>query len=188
MQPFENEIKRKLRELQDKAKTHHRASKRIREYGNARIFPIGIGYHAVDYSREPREAERFKESANICLHGCPECISIGRKCHLGSFFEKYGISKLVLDELLNSLIREATLSNPSPSQILTALNKHEFVVLKGSCNEQQNCQELVNNLNTQVLELIGQKVNEGHVKFAGHWVNMDFVSGELDYYYMLKVI
>jgi hypothetical protein len=188
VQPLESEINRKLNELRDKETTHERAIRRIREYGNTRIFPIGIGYHAVDYSNRPHEADRFREAANICLHGCPECISIGRKCHLGSFYEKYGISKLVLDDLLNNLIQEVTISKPSPSQILDTLSKHGFVVIKGSCDEQHACQKLVNNLNAQVLELVGQEVNEGRVKFAGHWVNMDFASGELKYYFMLKVI
>lgn len=188
VEPFENEIKHKLKELKDKATTHERAIRKIRECGNTRMFPIGIGYHAVDYSRESQEAERFKETANICLHGCPECISIGRKCHLGSFFEKYGISKFLLDEVLNHIIGRATLSNPSLSQILSTLNAQGFAVLKGSCNEQHACQELVKNVNTQILELVGQKVKDGYVKFAGHWVNMDFVSSQLNYYYLLKVI
>lgn len=188
VEPLESETKRKLSELRGKERTHQRAVGRIREYGNSRIFPIGIGYHAVDYSNESQEADRFKEAASICLHGCPECISIGRKCHLGSFYEKYGISKFALDELLSHLVQEAILGKSSSSQILTTLNEHGFAVLKGSCNDQQSCRELVNNLNAQVLELVGKKLNEGHVKFAGHWVNMDFASGELNYYYMLKVI
>ena len=188
VQPLESEINRKLNELRDKETTHRRAVKRIKEYGNARIFPIGIGYHAVDYSDRAQEADRFREAANICLHGCPECISIGRKCHFGSFYEKYGISKLVLDELLNQLIQEATLSQSSSSQILSKLSKHGYAVIKGSCDEQHACQELVSNLSAQVLGLVGQEVNEGRVKFAGHWVNMDFASGKLDYYYMLKVV
>lgn len=186
--PLESEIKRKLSELRGKEITHETAVRRIRERGNSRIFPIGIGYHAVDYSNESQEADRFKEAANICLHGCPECISIGRKCHLGSFYEKYGISKFTLDEVLSHLLQKATLSKSSSSQIMKTLSAHGFAVLKGSCNDQQSCQKLVDDLNAQVLELVGEKVNEGHVKFAGHWVNMDFASGRLNYYYMLKVV
>jgi len=188
VRPLETEINRKLNELRDKETTHRMAVRRIKEYGNVSIFPIGIGYHAVDYSNRPQDADRLREAANICLHGCPECISIGRKCHLGSFYEKYGISKLVLDELINQLIKEATLSQPSPNQILNKLRKYEYAVIKGSCDEQHACQELVNNLNAQILGLVGQEVNEGRVKFAGHWVNMDFASGKLNYYYMLKVV
>ncbi|MDH5770624.1 MAG: DUF1998 domain-containing protein, partial [Candidatus Bathyarchaeota archaeon] len=186
--PLESEISRKLNELRDKEATHRQAVRRIKEYGNLRIFPIGIGYHAVDYSNRPQEADRFREAANICLHGCPECISIGRKCHLGSFYEKYGISKLVLDELLNQLIQGATLSQSSPNQVLNKLTRYEYAVIKGSCDEEHACQELVNRLNAQILGLVGQEVKEGRVKFAGHWVNMDFASGELNYYYMLKVV
>lgn len=188
VRPLESEINRKLNELHGKETTHKRAVKRIKEYGNTRIFPIGMGYHAVDYSNRPQEADRFREAANICLHGCPECISIGRKCHFGSFYEKYGISKLVLDELLNQLILEATLSQFSSSQILNKLSEHGYAVIRGSCDEQHACPELVNNLNAQILGLVGQEVNEGRVKFAGHWVNMDFASGKLNYYYMLKVV
>ena len=186
--PLESEIMRKLSELNDKATTHERAIAKIKEYGSSRTFPISIGYHAMDYSNRPQEADRFKEAASICLHGCPECISIGRKCHLGSFYEKYDISKFALDELLNYLIQEVTITEPSASEILKTLNTHSFAVLKGSCNEQQVCKELVNNLSVLVLELVGREVNGGNAKFAGHWVNMDLTSGGLNYYYMFRVI
>jgi hypothetical protein len=187
-EPLENEIQRKLNELKRKATTHGDAISRVRNAGNSRMFPISIGYHAIDYSRSSREADRFKEIANICLHGCPECISIGRKCHAGSFFEKYNISKLALDELLRYSLREATLIKPSNVEILKTLSHKEFVVIKGSCRDQESCKQLVDELNTQIIGLTGKRANSGHIKFAGHWINTDVDSNELNYYYLLKVI
>jgi hypothetical protein len=186
--PLESEIKRKLSELNDKATTHRTAITKIKEYGSSKIFPIGIGYHAMNYSNRPQEADRFKEAANICLHGCPECISIGRKCHVGSFYEKYNISKFALDEMVNYLLQGVTISELSPNEILSTLTKYGIAVVKGSCNEQQACKDLVNNLSALVLELVGREINGGHVKFAGHWVNTDLTFGALSYHYMFKVI
>jgi len=188
VEPFENEIKRKLCELKGKSTTHGASITRIRAYGSSRMYPISIGYHGMDYSTFPHEADRFKEVAGICLHGCPECISIGRKCHLGSFYEKYNISKFALDELLNHTLQTATLVGPSRDQIRDTLKEQGFAVIKGSCANERACQEIVKNLNVRILELVGQEVENGHIKFAGHWVNANFSFGDLDYYYMLKVI
>jgi hypothetical protein len=187
-EPFESEIRRKLGELHEKESTHRRAITRIKEYGNASIYPIGVGYHGVDYSIEPQEADRFKETASVCLHGCPECISIAGKCHLGSFYEKYGISKLVLDRLLAHVMQKATLDKPSLNQILQTLSQHGYAILAGSCNDADSCKLLTDKLNSLALELDGQEVNEGHVKLAGHWIDLDSGSGQLRYCYMLKVI
>jgi hypothetical protein len=184
----EKEIKRKLNELRDKETTHEEAVRRIRERGYTSIFPIGIGYHGVDYSDVPQEADRFKEVANICLHGCPECISISKKCQLGSFYEKYGISKIILDELLKYLMREATLSDPASSKIIGTLSEHGFAILKGSCDDKKTSAELVNRLNSQVLSLVGQEVDGGHIKFTGHWADVQLDSGKLIYYFMLMVV
>jgi hypothetical protein len=186
--PLENEIKRKISELRDREKTHEMAIRRIREYGKSRLFPVGIGYHAIDYSNRPQEADRFKEIAGICLHGCPECISLGRKCHLGSFQEKYSISKYALDELVNYVLREVTLTEPSISDILCNLKNHGIVVVKGVCNDQEACSKLVDELNMLIMELTGREVNGGRVKFTGHWVNTDSTFEGLNYYYMFRVV
>lgn len=188
VEPFENEIRRKLSELKGKSTTHNASITKIRTYGSSRMYPISIGYHAMDYSTFHHEADRFKEVASICLHGCPECISIGRKCHLGSFYEEYNISKLALDKLLEYTLRPATLIEPSADQILDILKKQGLAVLKGSSDKKDACQEVVKNLNTRILELVGQEINGGHVKFAGHWVDVDLPTGNLNYYYLLKVI
>ena len=113
LEPTENEIKRKLCELKDKEATHQNAIRRVREYGVMAIFPLSIGYHSVDYSTSHQEGDRFKEIATICIHGCPECISIGRKCQHSSFHERYNISKFAMDELLNYALRYVTFTHPS---------------------------------------------------------------------------
>jgi len=188
VEPIENEIKRKMGELKDKETTHQNAIRRIREYGTTAIFPLSIGYHSMDYSKEHQEADRFKEMATICIHGCPECISIGRKCQHGSFHEKYNISKFALDELLNFVLRHVTLTQPFPDQALKTLGEYGFTILKGSCVDEHTCEELVRNMNALILQIVGQEAGNGYVKFSGHWVNMNLASGEIDYYYLLKVI
>jgi hypothetical protein len=187
--PSENEIKRKLTELKNKSSTHANAIACIKSCGSQSIFPLGIGYHGVDYSQLPREADRFKEMANICLHGCPECISIGRKCHVGSFYEKYNISKIALDELLNYLLKEATVDSFSENEIRRTLDRQGFVVIRLSYDNEKTCEKITEELNSQILAFSGQQVSDGrYVKFAGHWVNVDLSSGAIIYYYMLKVI
>jgi len=186
--PLENEIKRKLSELLDKEKTHEVAIRRVREYGRSRLFPISIGYHAMDYSNRSQEADRFKEIAGICLHGCPECISLGKKCHLGSFQEKYSISKYALDELVNYVMREVTLTEPPISDILSNLKNHGIVVVKGVCNDQEACSKLVDKLNMLIMGLTGREVNGGRVKFTGHWVSTDSTFEGLNYHYMFRVV
>ncbi|MCW4003436.1 MAG: DUF1998 domain-containing protein [Candidatus Bathyarchaeota archaeon] len=186
--PLETEIKRKLTDLKNKASTHAAPIARIKSYGSKSIFPLGIGYHGVDYSQLSMDADRFKETANICLHGCPECISIGRKCHVGSFFEKYNISKIALDELLNYLLKEAIVEAFSESEIRRVLKSQSFAIIKLSCNDEKSCEEAAKELNSKILALSGQDLNGGHIKFAGHWVDVDISSGAVVYYYMLKVI
>jgi len=188
VEPIENEIKRKLGELKDKETTHQNVIRRIREYGLTTIFPLSIGYHSMDYSREHQEADRFKEMATICIHGCPECISIGRKCQHGSFHEKYNISKFALDRLVNFVLKHVTLNMPSSDQALKTLGEHGFAILKGSCVDEHTCEELVRNMNALILQIVGKEAGNGYVKFSGHWVNMNLTSGEIEYYYLLKVI
>lgn len=186
--PPENEIRRKLVELCNKSSTHAAAIARIKKYGSQSIFSLGIGYHGVDYSQLPREADRFKEVVSICLHGCPECISIGRKCHVGSFYEKYSISKLALDELLNYVLIDATFDSLSEDQILKILKGRGLVVIRVSCDQEKSCEEISKNVNSQILGFSGREIDGGHIKFAGHWMNVDLPSGAINYYYMLKVM
>lgn len=186
--PFENEIKRKLNELQNKRSTHEVAIRRVREYGRSRLFPISIGYHAMDYSARQQDADRFKEIAGICLHGCPECIALGRKCNFGSFQEKYNISKFALDELVNYVLQKVTLTEPTIDDILRGLKDHGIVVIKSTCNDQEKCNEIVDQLNMLVMELSGREIDGGHIKFAGHWADTNSTFEGIDYYYMFRVI
>jgi hypothetical protein len=61
------------------------------------FYSINIGFHSL-FGQQPIRAERIKEIANVCIHGCPDCISIGNKCSVGGYKEKYQISKSLLDE------------------------------------------------------------------------------------------
>jgi len=86
------------------------------------------------------------------------------------------------------MIEKITLENPTTKQIFDKLSEEGYVVLKGTCKDEPTCKELVKNLNAQVLELAGQKMDKGHIKFIGHWVDMEYSSGLLNYYYMLAVV
>jgi hypothetical protein len=189
VEPSENEIKRKLTELKNKSTTHSNAIARIKSYGSPSMFPLGIGYHGVDYTQLSREADRFKEMATICLHGCPECISIGRKCHVGSFYERYNISKFALDELLNFLLKDATIDHYSEDDILKILESKGFAIIRISCDDKAACTKITNEMNANILALSGKQLTGGHhIKFSGHWLDVNISSGSLIYYYMLKVI
>ena len=188
VKPAENEIKRKLRELRIKESTHQRAIRRIVEYGISKLFPIGIGYHAVDYTNDPREAERFREMANICLHGCPECISIGRKCNYGSFYEKYNISKLALDELLNHNIKELMVTSLSIDETLKILKKYEVAILSVPCIDEKLYGELLTKLNSLSLQLVGREMNGKHVKLSGYWIGTTPNFEGIIYNYMFQLV
>ena len=71
---------------------------------------------------------------------------------------------------------------------MRTLKEHGLAVLKGSCADQHSREELERNMNALILQSAGQEVGNGHVKFSGHWLNMNLASGEIDYYYLLKVI
>jgi hypothetical protein len=187
-QLMENEIRRKLNELKDKQATHTKAVERIKKYGKDKMYPIGIGYHAVDYSNDSHEADRFKEAANSCLHGCPECISIASKCHLGAFQEKYGVSKLVLDEFLIYMTREAIVDNLSQEEVLRIIDEKGFAILRGVCSIAQSCKSVSDKLDNTTLALDGKKTKQGLVKLSGHWLNFEISNGNLIYYYLLRAI
>lgn len=188
IQPNERELRRKLNELREKENTHKSAISRIQAYGTDKLYPITIGYHAVDYTQNPQDAARFKEAATICLHGCPECISIGRKCHNGAFYEKYGISKLLLDELLSYLLREATIYEFSTKHIVNLLSKFGFAVINIKFQDKKTYQKVMDGIDRQLLELKEQQIDNKHIKYAGHWINLDLKDGKLNYYFMLKAI
>lgn len=188
VEPSESEIKRKLKELRIKEGTHQMAIRRIIEYGISRLFPVGIGYHAVDYSNDPREAERFKEMANVCLHGCPECISIGRKCNYGSFYEKYNISKLALDELLNYNLKKLTVTSLSIDETLRTLKEYGVAILTASCTNERLYEELLTRINSLMLQLVGREISGRHVKLSGHWIGTTPNFEGIVYNYMFQLV
>jgi len=188
VEPSENEIQRKLKELRIKENTHQMAIKRIIEYGVSRLFPVGIGYHAVDYSNNLREAERFKEMATICLHGCPECISIGRKCNSGSFYEKYNISKLALDELINYNLKKLTVTSLSMDEILRVLREYGVAILTAPCMNEKLREELLTRINSLVLQLVGREIDGRHVKLSGHWIGTTPNFKGVIYNYMFQLV
>jgi hypothetical protein len=188
VEPSENEVKRKLRELRIKEDTHQMAIRKIIEYGISRLFPIGIGYHAVGYSNDLREAERFKEIANICLHGCPECISIGRKCNQGSFYEKYNISKLALDELLNYNLKKLMVTSLSKDETLRILKEYEVAILTVPYTDKKLYEELLTKLNSFVLQLVGREINGKHIKLSGYWISITSNFEAIIYNYMFRLV
>ena len=126
--------------------------------------------------------------ANICHHGCPECISIGSKCHLGSFYEKYGINKIVLDELLRNILQEATLDDFNKDQVLQLLEKYDYAVVKGAFDKYNSYEDMLKKMDSSVLELSGIGSTKGHIKYSGHWPYLDSFNNTLYYYYLLRVV
>jgi len=93
-----------------------------------------------------------------------------------------------LDELLNYLMKEATVDSFSESETKRVLERHGFAIIKLSCNDERSYDKIAKEINSKILALSGQEVGSGHIKFAGHWLNADLSSGAVIYYYMLKVI
>ncbi len=186
--PSEMGIVRKIAELRDKQNTHSRAIERLRQYGVQSLYPVGIGYHAIDYSRTPQDADRFKETSSVCLHGCPECISLGRKCSAGSFRERFSVSKYSLDRWFANAISPFIRDEPHADTLQEGLREHGLAILRVRCPSSADYQTRTKGAMEMILGIAGSNLNGKHVKFAGHWIDIDRETQELTYYYLLTVI
>ncbi len=186
--PREAETRRKIIELEEKENTHRRAVERFREYGLESAYPTSIGFHAVDYSTDPSDADRFKEVASICLHGCPECISLGSKCVAGSFRERYSVSKYALDRLLLMRMQPFIVNNLDKAGILERLGQDGLAILRVLCQSSEDYDDVTDGAMELILDIAGQNVDGKYVKFAGHWADLDYDTSGLAYYYLLAVV
>lgn len=183
-EPKDKEFQRRLTELHRLEKTHTKELNKIQLHDIYDLFPLSIGYHAVD-SENIQDAEKFKELVSFCVHGCPECIIIGSKCKVGAFLGRYHVSKALFDELFTYITQCVTLNyDSSRSKIEESLRSHGVVILKGKSERN----DVRDNILGIAAELDALKIGEGFVKFAGFWIDVPLGENKLIYSAMLVVI
>ena len=137
------------------------------------LFPLSTGMRVVldeEGNRiSSKESYQLSNYAAICIHGCPDCLSLGIKSKSGQFSEKYSISKYILDLLFRYNTAEIRLEeNTSDIQIKETLEKHNMIILSKKIDEKnKNYEDLENKIDG----LIGQKFENKLLKLAGNWVD-----------------
>lgn len=144
------------------------------------LYCSNIGFHNM-LAYNLRQAERIREIRNICLHGCPDCISLGNKCIAGGYKEKYSSSKLLLDEYFYYLTNEIRMPyNSTTSEIEALLRSKRAIFLTLEIN--QNPDE-IKRLQDRILSLNGKKLGDSYIKFGGLWVESNLEQVPLTYRY-----
>lgn len=175
--PTYTEILRRIEELRENETP---SSVDVTEF-----FPSAIGYHRVADSRDIRTAERRRGVFEICIHGCPDCVSLGNKCNTGSFIEKYNISKTILDEFFKYATVEITLGIDSGrGKIEEKLKEKKAVIIK----QQVTSEDEQERVRTLALELDGTEFDGKYASFAGFWIDCAPDSTSVDYSVMMVLV
>lgn len=140
----------------------------IKQRGIQNIFPLGIGLRSVDDTLEfQRESEKLREFASICIHGCPDCISLGNKSKPNQFVEKYSISKYLLDMLFSYRTSEIRLASNTPKEKITEiLQKYNIIIITKKLYKPEDNYD---DLEKLISDLIGKQINGRFVKLSGKW-------------------
>ena len=134
------------------------------------MFPYSIGKRSLNFA--PEENKKIQEAANICVHGCAECIllnswsgpSIPR-------LERYYVSKYLVDQYFRFTSEQIRVGvNTDNSEIKTALENHNAVIISQTVNTGTfDLSELLFKIN----DFIGKKITtvngDKTVKFTGIW-------------------
>jgi hypothetical protein len=186
--PPDRRFVNRIRELAKKEATHTEAFDRLRDIGSQHIYPASIGYHAVDYSTDPQEGDRFHELAQVCIHGCPECTVIGTGCSEGQFVEKYSISKRIQDLYFRELIDDNIIDiSAGVDRVLDQLESDRLVILTSECSDEADCEDARQKLLDTATSIDGQETDDRFVKFAGFWLDVR-PSDNLEYAVMLVTV
>lgn len=149
------------------------------------FFPSSIGYHRVADSTDIQTAERRREVFDICVHGCPDCISIGNRCETGSFAEKYNISKIMIDEFFKYATDAFTADIDSGREnIEKKLKGKGTVIVRQRIYSDKDEERLM----ALALGLDGTELGDRYVSFAGFWIDCSPDATSVDYSIMLMLI
>ena len=186
--PPDRRFENRIQELAQNEATHTEAFDQLRDIGSQHVYPASIGYHAVDYSTEPREGDRFHELAQVCIHGCPECTIIGTACSEGQFVEKYSISKRIQDLYFRELIEDNIVDiSIGVDHVLDQLESDRLAIVVSECSDEADCEDARQELLDLATTIDGQEANDRFVKFAGFWLDVR-ASDNLEYAVMLVTV
>lgn len=138
----------------------------LRNAGIQNIFPHSIGLRQIDDEQPLRETEKIREMASICIHGCPDCISLGSKAKPDQFSEKYSISKYLLDLFFrynfNNLLLESRASIDMIKQKLSEFKTAILVKKIMSVEDYDDFDKIIS-------DLIGKEIKNEFIKLSGKW-------------------
>jgi hypothetical protein len=185
--PTYREIKRRTMALRLQEDTYREQYSKLSSLGIQSAFPGSVGRHiALSMNLDHQSAERLREVFGICIHGCPDCISLGNKCDAGGFEERYQISKALIDEYVRFMTQDITLPyNATGAEIDQKLRTHGAAILFGTTDSKP--EDPHENTRQRAMELDGKKVDKGYIKFAGLWIDNPPETQEIQYRILLVV-
>jgi len=161
----------RLKELRDQNESSTNEFNQIINSRIENMFPISIGKRPLirsDATDDGTENKKIQEIANICVHGCPECIL------LNSFsgpsiprLERFYVSKYLVDMYFKFVTEKIRVRyDANTSDIENILKQHGMVIISQQISGHVHD---FNQLMTKVNSLIGEKFDEKLVKFSGIW-------------------
>ena len=139
--------------------------------GIRNMFPYSIGKRALDITGT-EENKKIQEAANICVHGCAECILLNSWAGPSTRqLERYYVSKYLADQYFRFSSEQIRVNvNVDDSEIETILTQHNSVIISQTID---NGSLDLGQLLTRVNSFIGKKITTGNgeriVKFTGIW-------------------
>ena len=137
------------------------------------LFATSIGFggtlNQAGEELDITDSYRLKNAADICIHGCPDCISIGYHTKTHWLSEKYSISKYLLDLLFRFHTNEIRITDDLDMNLIeNTLRNHNMVILTRTL---ANANQTANDLETFVTSLIGRELDDKLYKISGKWID-----------------
>lgn len=115
------------------------------------------------------DSYRLKNATDVCIHGCPDCISIGSETKTHTLSERFSISKYLLDLLFRFHTSEIRITdNFDMDQIENTLRKYNMVILTRTLADPN---QTADDLETLVTSLIGKELDNKLYKISGKWID-----------------
>jgi len=187
--PGHEEIKRRYLALERQKESYSNEYRYVSEIGVENCFRSSIGYHVSLARRlQGREADRLKEALGICLHGCPDCLVLGNKCNEGGFFEKYYVSKAILDEYFRFLTNDVTVDHSVRDSVIESILRDKGVAILTRRITREVADKGEDKLLDRVFEFVGRRIDQKFVKFAGFWVDSPLEADEIRHNALLVLV
>jgi hypothetical protein len=126
---------------------------------------FGQGGEELDIS----DSYRYKNATDVCIHGCPDCISIGNKTKTEEVSERFSISKYLLDLLFRFHTDEIRITdNFDRAEIEKTLRKYNMVILTRTL---ANANQTADELETLIASFFGRTLDDKLYKTSGKWID-----------------